>query len=173
MKPTSGYVALTARRNAGPPTCAAGNTFTTRRPSDARALDLGGGRDPREERQPELVAHPHDLLVRPRRDGKRRTGVVGGAGLLGREHRPGADEQPVDLAREANRLGRARMTERDLDAADPAREQRCTDLRRARRILDRGDRHDATGPEAVDHCSIGSGRIHPRQTLSRSVIDGG
>jgi hypothetical protein len=65
------------------------------------------------------------------------------------------------------------MAKGDLDAADPTGEERRADLWCPRRLFDRGDRHDAARPEAVDRCTIGSGHTHPRQTLSRSVIDGG
>ena len=105
-KRRSGYVAVTARRNPGPPSCAAGNTFSVRSPRSRASLDLGRRRNPWKEWEVELSARGDDCVVQTRRDREVSSRGLRSLGLNGREHGTGPDEEALQHARPPDRLDR-------------------------------------------------------------------
>ena len=134
-------------------------------------LDLRRGGDAGKERQPQVGAGTDDVVVRSRRDGEVSASVVRFLRLVDRQHGAGTDKQPVDLPSVADCLSRSGVAEGDLDAADPASEQRLADGNCGRRILERCDRDDPCGVQVLDDHAFARS-FHLWQTLSRgNVID--
>ena len=120
-EPRLGKVAETARRNAGPPSVAAGKTLTSCSRAGVRARARRAWRSPGR-----TAARARRRRRRPRRpsrsDGERGPGCRRGARLLDGQHRPGAHHHPLDLRRR-DRAAAAPRPEGDLDGGDASRQQ--------------------------------------------------